>query len=197
MVRNNTISFSYKEQDYRVRLLNQKEKDELDLFRRKKFGELMKDKNILFEKELIELYKEKGIDIEKDIDDKINKTMVEVKNKKLKLGEALEKNEDDSILKVYSDEIEELLEEASGLVVQKSNLLENSFEKTLEEQVIKYLAYLSLEMKMEDKYVKAFLNIDDFTAIYLRIVFRLKRIKYWIYYIPCFFVEIQVHIFII
>jgi hypothetical protein len=162
MVKTNIISFSFKDKEYRVRLLNQKEKDELDLFRRRKFGELLQDKNILFESELIRLYKEKGIDIEKEIDDKIKKLLTELNNKRMKLGEALEKKEPESILKTYADEIEELEREIYGLTIQKSNLLENSFEKTLENQVIKYLSYLSLETKVNEEFVRAYTKVEDF-----------------------------------
>ena len=162
MVKHNYITFSYKDKEYRVSLLDQKEKDELDLFRRRKFGELLKDKNILFEAELIRLYKEKGIDIEKEIDDVVKKTIIELNSQRMKLGEALEKKDPESILKTYADEIEELENKLSSLSIQKTSLLENSFEKTLESQVIKYLSYLSLHIKEGEEYVRAFKNIDDF-----------------------------------
>lgn len=162
MVKDNKISFTFKDKEYQVRLLNQKEKDELDLFRRRKYGELLQDKNILFEKQIIKLCKEKGIDIETEIDDKSNKIMIEINNKRMKLGESLEKNETDSILKTYRDEIDELLNEIYGLTVQKSILLENSFEKTLENYVIKVLSWLSLEKKVDEDFVRAFDKIEDF-----------------------------------
>jgi hypothetical protein len=162
MIKTNTISFSFKDKEYRVRLLNQKDKDELDLFRRRKFGELLQDKNILFESELIRLYKEKGIDIEKEIDEKVKKLLTELNDKRMKLGEALENKEPESILKTYADEIEELEREINGLSIQKTNLLENSFEKTLENQVIKCLSYLSLEIKVNEEYTRAYNKIEDF-----------------------------------
>ena len=162
MVKHNYITFSYKDKEYRVSLLDQKEKDELDLFRRRKFGELLQDKNILFEAELIRLYKEKGIDIEKEIDDIVKKTIIELNSQRMKLGEALEKKDPESILKTYADEIEELENKLSSLSIQKTSLLENSFEKTLESQVIKYLSYLSIHIKEGEEYIRAFKNIDDF-----------------------------------
>jgi len=162
MIKNNYILFTYKDKEYKIGLLDQKRKDELDLFRRRKFGELLQDKNILFENEMIKLYKEKGIDIEVEIKEKIKKINIELNENNFKLGEALEKKDPESILKTYRDEIKRIQNEIDGLVIQKSNLLENSFEKTLEGQTIKYLSYLSLEVKVEDKFVKAFDSIDEF-----------------------------------
>jgi len=165
MVKTNTITFSFKDKEYRIRLLNQKEKDELDLFRRRKFGELLQDKNILFSAELIRLYKEKGIDIEEEIDNKVKKIILQLNDKRMKLGEALEKKDPESILKTYADEIEEIENEIGGLTIQKSNLLENSFEKTLENQVIKCLAYLSLEIKINEEFSRAYNKIEDFLKV--------------------------------
>ena len=169
MIKSNTILFSFKDNDYRVRLLNEKEKDELDLLRRAKFSSLFqaKDENgnlsFLFEKELIKQYKERGIDIE-EINDKIRKLRTEIKDLQMKLGEALEKKEPDSILNTYKDEIIELEDEINGYIIQKSAYLENSFEKTLENYVIKVIAYLSLEIKISDQFVKAYSKLDDFLS---------------------------------
>lgn len=161
MIRDNKISFLYKDVEYRVRLLNQKEKDELDLLRRAKFGELLQNKNILFEKELTKLYKEKGIDVE-EIDNKIKKLSIEMKSIQMKTGEALEKNEPESILNSFEEDIKEIMDEIYALTCQKVSLLENSFEKTLEDNVIKFLSWLSLERKEKEEYVRAFNKLDDF-----------------------------------
>jgi len=167
MVKDNKISFVYKEKEYRVSLLDQKRKDELDLMRRKKYSELLQAKDekgnssFLFIKELIELYKERGIDID-EIDDKIKKLQTEIKDKQMKLGEALEKDESDSILNTYKNEISELIDEIYILTIQKSTLLENSFEKALENYVIKFLSWLSLERKENETYIKAFDSIEDY-----------------------------------
>jgi uncharacterized protein (DUF342 family) len=117
----------------------------------------------LFEKELIKQYKERGIDIE-EINDKIRKLRTEIKDLQMKLGEALEKKEPDSILNTYKDEIIELEDEINGYIIQKSAYLENSFEKTLENYVIKVIAYLSLEIKISDQFVKAYSKLDDFLS---------------------------------
>jgi hypothetical protein len=59
LIKDNKIIFTYKDKKYRVRLLNLSEKEELDTLRRKKFGQLLKDKDILLEKDLIAQYKER------------------------------------------------------------------------------------------------------------------------------------------
>jgi hypothetical protein len=161
MIKNNFISFSYKEKNYRVRMLNEKDKDDLDLIRRQKFGELLQNSNILFEKEIIKLYKTRGIDID-DLDSQVRKLQQEIKSVQKKLGEALENKESDIILKKYKDDILELTNDIYTVIVKKTNLLENSFERRLIYEVNYAMAYLSVEEKINDKYEKAFLNLDEF-----------------------------------
>lgn len=162
LVKDNKITFKHNNNDYRIVLLSEEKKDALDILRRKKFGELLKDKDILFEKEIKKLYKERGIDID-EIDDKIRKAQNEIKAVNLKLGESLtKKSEPESIFKTYKNQIEDLMKEINALYIQKGNLLENSFEKTLEHYIIKVIAFLSLEIKQEDNYVQAFEKIEDF-----------------------------------
>jgi hypothetical protein len=161
MIKDNSIPFSYKDKDYRVRLLNEKEKDELDLIRRKKFGELLQNKDVLFEKEIIRLYKERGIDIE-DLDSQIRKLQADLKSEQKRLGEALEKKEPDNILKTFKERIIDITNEIYTIAIQKSNLLENSFEKRLIYEVNYATAWLSLEEKIGDNYKKAYNTLENF-----------------------------------
>jgi len=161
MIKDNKINFTYKDKEYRVRLLNQKDKDDLDLLRRKKFGQLIQDKDILFEKTLIALYKEKGISIE-ELTSKLNKLNTELHDKCFKLGEYISKGETESVLNTYREEIEEITNNIYTVTVQKSHLLEFSLEKQLEHFTIKILSYLSLEVKADEKYVKAFDTLEKF-----------------------------------
>jgi hypothetical protein len=161
MIKDNFISFTYKDKAYRVRLLNEKEKDELDLIRRKKFGELLQDNNILFEKEIIKLYKARGIDID-ELDTQIKRLQSEIKSEQKKLGEALENKEPDNILKAFKENIINLTNEMYAIAVQKTDLLENSFEKRLIYQVNYASAWMSLEEKIDDNYKRAFDKLDDF-----------------------------------
>jgi len=161
MIKDNSIPFSYNNKEYRVRLLNEKEKDELDLIRRKKFGELLQDKDILFEKEIIKLYKARGIDID-DLDSQIRKLQADLKSEQKRLGEALEKKESDTILKTFRERIIDIINEISTIAIQKSNLLENSFEKRLIYEVNYATAWLSLEEKTVDNYKRAYNTLEDF-----------------------------------
>ena len=100
LIKDNRIVFDYKDKKCRVRLLNLAEKEELDMLRRKKFGQLMKDNDIFLEKDLIKQYKERGINID-ELDDQINKINAEEIGLQMKLGEAISKNEIETILKNY------------------------------------------------------------------------------------------------
>jgi len=161
LIKDNKIEFTYKDSEYKVKLLTQKDKDDLDMLRRKKFGQLLQDKDILLEKDLIKIYKERGIDIA-EIDDKINKINTEMHGKQLKLGESLSKDSDKSILNTYKDEIKDLINQKGALYLQKSGLLEFSLEKQLEYFTIKIISYLSLQIKKDEVYIRAFENIDKF-----------------------------------
>jgi len=161
LIKDNKIAFTHKEDEYRVRLLTQKDKDDLDMLRRKKFGQLLQDKDILLEKDLIKIYKERGIDIS-EIDDKINKINTEMHSKQLKLGESLSKDSDKSILNTYKNEIKDLINQKGALYLQKSGLLEFSLEKQLEYFTIKIISYLSLQIKKDEIFIRAFDDIDKF-----------------------------------
>jgi len=161
LIKDNKIEFEYDEKQYRVRLLNAKEKDELDMIRRKKFGQLLKDGDILLEKDLIVAYQERGINIE-EIDEEIKKLNAQIDDQNYKLGEALSKQPGDIILKTYKDEIVRLTIRTRELVIQKSHLLEYSLENQLQNFVAQAISYLCLDVKVEDKWIKAFNTLDDF-----------------------------------
>lgn len=162
LIKDNKVEFIHNKENYRVRMLNQQDKDELDLLRRKKFGELLQDKNILFEKEIIRLYKERGvIDID-DLDKEIKKLWSEINELRMKHGKALEDKEPETILKNYDTQIEECLRKINGIAYQKSLLLENSFERTLEHWTVKMSSWLSLEKEENGNYVRAFDTSENF-----------------------------------
>jgi hypothetical protein len=162
MLKDNKIEFTHKEVLYRVRLLTVGEKDELDVSRKRKFGELLKDANILFAKEIIKLYKEKGIDIEKDIDEVISKLNSQEVDVQIQLGEAISKKEADSVLKAYEEKIYNIRIEKRILSTQKIRLLENCFENLLEGYIYKCLVYLSLEKKQDEEWVKVYNSLVEF-----------------------------------
>jgi len=96
LIKDNKIVFMHKEKEYRVRLLDRGEKEELDMLRRKKFGQLIQDKDILLEKDLRVQYKERGLNID-EIDEAIKKLSAQEVNLQMSLGEAITKNESETI----------------------------------------------------------------------------------------------------
>jgi hypothetical protein len=161
LIKDNKIIFNYKEQKYRVRLLNLKEKEELDFLRRKKFGQLIKDKDILLEKDLIIQYKERGINID-EIDDQIKKINAEELDLQIKLGESISKNEPETILKTYGEQIKELIINKQVLNAQKTLLLEFSLENQLLNYVAQIITYLSSDTFKNEIWERIFNNLDDF-----------------------------------
>ena len=163
LIKNNQIEFDYLEKNYRVRLLTPKEVDELDLIRRRRFGQLIRDKDILLESDLIVAYKEKGIDI-KSIDEEINHINNQITDQNYKLGEALAKTPGDTILNTYKKEIINLTYKLRELTIQRSHLLEYSLENHLQNYVAQAISYLCLDKKVEDKWIRAFDTLDDFMS---------------------------------
>lgn len=161
LIRDNKITFDYKENKYRIRLLNLSEKEELDLLRRRKFGQLMKDKDIFLEKDLISQYKERGINID-ELDEQIKKINAEESELQIKLGEAIAKNEAETILVTYKDQIEELRIKRQIINAQKTLLLEFSLENSLLNYVAQVITYLSLEVKKDDRWQRMFISLEEF-----------------------------------
>jgi hypothetical protein len=161
LIKDNQITFDYKDKKYRVRLLNLSEKEELDLLRRRKFGQLIKDKDVLFEKDLIVQYKERGMDVS-EIDEQIKKLTAEDIGLQSKLGEAISKNEPESILKNYEEQIMDLRVKKNVLNTQKNLLLEFSFENAVLNYVSQVITYLSLEVLDGKDWKRMFNSIEDF-----------------------------------
>lgn len=162
LVKDNKIEFKYQEKIYRVRFLNANEKDELDMIRRRKFGQLLQDKDILLEKSLINAYKEKGINIEEEIDNKLKLLNAQLADVNYKLGEALVKTPGDTILKTYREEVIDLTSKIRELTIQRGHLLEYSLENHLQNFVAQAISYLSLETKLDDKWIKAYNSLEEF-----------------------------------
>lgn len=162
MIRDNKITFIHKDKEYRIRLLNLREKDELDELRRKKFGQLIQDKDILLEKDLREILKNREIDIDK-IDEDIKKLEIEELDLQLKLGESISKNENETILKSYEERINDMRNKVSILSSQKTLLLQYSLENQLLNFVAMTITYLSLDILTENGiYIRMFKTLEDF-----------------------------------
>jgi hypothetical protein len=161
MIKDNKIEFEFAEKSYRVRLLNAKEKDELDTLRRKKFGQLLQDKDIMMEKDLINTYKERGINIE-ELDKEINQINKKIADVNFKLGASLANKAGESTLKMFKEEIDALTNELYKVMIKKNHLLDFSLENQLQNYVAKIISFLSLDIKIEEKWVRAYLKLDDY-----------------------------------
>lgn len=161
LIKDNSIAFEHKEKRYRVHLLNLVEKEELDVLRRKKFGQLLKDPDILLEKDLIVLYKERGEDIG-EIDEQIKKLESESFGLQMKLGESIAKNEGEQIFQTYNEQIQELIVQIQVLKAQKILLLEFSLENNLLSYVAQVITYLSLDEDKNGSWVRMFKSLEDF-----------------------------------
>lgn len=161
MLKDNKIEFEFNDKDYRARLLSFKDKEELDELRRKKFGQLIQDKDVLMEKDLIAIYKERGIDIPA-MDEKMHLLEAEQISLQIKLGEALSKKADEAVLKAYKEKIESLQASIATIVIQKSQLLEYTLENQLTNFVAKVITYLAVDVSEDEKWIRAFKTFEDF-----------------------------------
>lgn len=161
LIKDNKIEFENKDKVYRVGLLTLKQKEELYMMKLTKFGQLIKNKDILMEKDLIKIYSERGINIDELID-KIKKFDAEILTLKLSLGEAIEKNEPETILKTYEERIITLNQSKQLIVIQKTNYLSTSLESQLENYEAQFITYLTLELFNDGKWERPFKNFEEF-----------------------------------
>jgi hypothetical protein len=161
LIKDNSIAFEHSGKSYRIHLLNLVEKEELDVLRRKKFGQLLKDPDILLEKDLIALYKERGEDIG-EIDEQIKKLESESFGLQMKLGESISKNEGEQIFQTYKEQIQALIVNVQVLKAQKILLLEFSLENNLLSYVAQVITYLSLDENKDGHWVRMFKSLEDF-----------------------------------
>ena len=163
MVKNNEIEFKHNDKKYKTIMLTMSDKDELDLLRRKKFGQLIQDKDILLEKDLVRIYKERGVDID-DINKQIKGIETERFNFQMKLGEALTNKLGDSIIKEYNKNIEELTIKIRLLEITKNDLLQYSLENQLMNYVAEVITYLSLYVSENNEWKRVFNSFEDFKS---------------------------------
>jgi len=156
LIKDNKISFDYKEKSYRVRFLNLKEKQELLRFQTRKENEMREEGIFKYETVLIPELKKAGIDIE-GINKKIKNLQREEEKINLQLGEALKEQKPLEIVQPMHDSIIQIQDEKQALVIEKSVRLAASLENQLLDATITYIVYLSLEIKNEkNEYVKVF-----------------------------------------
>ena len=158
MIKDNRIHFKVKDVDYKVRKPNYNEQMEIEKFRRKKNLEFMADDTMLFRKQWVEIYKKKGIDI-----DKMGDTMRSLQNKINSIMLRLAKTQNDKDVEKLKTEIVQLKDEQASINIEKTDLLSSSIEDVLNINVTSYYAYIVLERKEGDNWVKAFKDYNEFT----------------------------------
>ena len=157
IVKDNKIEFKSGDKNFRVRKPNLEEQQEIDGVRRKKYLELVRDNSYLFKKQWIETYKKKGIDIVKmETDMKLN----EDETRRLLLR--LAKTTDKKGIGELKDQILKSRDEQYALSIEKTDLLSYSIEDQTFIHAKSYTAYLILERKDKDKWVKCFKDFEEF-----------------------------------
>lgn len=157
IVQNNRIEFKSGDKSFRVRKPNSEEQQEIDDVRRKKYLELVRDDSYLFRKQWVETYKKKGIDI-----GKIETDMKRIEDETRRLLLRLAKTTDAKGIGEIKDQILKLRDELYILSIEKTDLLSYSIEDQTFIHAKSYTAYLILEVKKDDKWVKHFYDFGEF-----------------------------------
>jgi len=162
MLKNNVIEFELNKTTYRVRTPTIKERQEVRREKNKKYLELLNDDNYLFREQIIEKLEKKGKSIAKMVE-AMNKIQEQIERLQLKLAEyGNAKEKDNKIITDLKLKIFELMEERNLISMNKADLLSGSIEDTLLEFETTYFAYLLLEKKEGDNWVRVFNKYDDF-----------------------------------
>ena len=169
LIRSNKKEFIHNDKTYRVRLLNDVEKDELHTLKTKKYNSMLQEKDsqgnyaYLTIADLTKIYKERGIADILEIDSDINKVTKKFQSANFKLGETLANKAGENFLKSYKEELEQFRAELEALIIKKGHWLENSIEQQIQNYIAKVISYLCLDVKTEgEKWVRAFKSIEDF-----------------------------------
>jgi len=151
IVKDNKIEFKSGDKMFRVRKPNLEEQQEIDDIRRKKYLELVRDDSYLFRKQWVDTYKKKGVDIIK-METDIKRIEAETKQLLLRLA----KTTDKKIIEDLKNQILKLRDEMYAISMEKTDLLSYSIEDQITVYAKSYAAYLALERKDNDKWVKHF-----------------------------------------
>lgn len=162
-IQNNEIKFDLDGISYRVRKSNFKEKQEANQFRMKRFVELLKDKEVLLQKDLIKIYKDRGIDIE-GIDKQVLELDGQQKALMLDLGKAIKENRSKPELEQYKQEIINATNSIQGLQQEKQQLLEYSLENRILMEVYSYMIWMIAEKKQGENWVKIWNTYEEFLS---------------------------------
>ena len=157
VVKDNKIEFKSGDKTFRVRKSTLEEQQKIDDVRRKKYLELVRDNSYLFKKQWVETYKKKGIDIGK-METDIKRIEDEIKRLLLRLAKTTDKKG----IGELKDQIIKSRDEQFALSIEKTDLLSYSIEDQTFIYTKSYTAYLILERKDKDKWVKHFKDFEEF-----------------------------------
>lgn len=170
IVKNNYYEFVHKNKTYKIKLLSNKEKENLNQLRLTKFNEMIqkKDSNgnfvYIMEKELIKLLELRGINI-KELDDKVKILEAKENDLMLQMGESIEKKADDTLIVGYKNDILDVQREIMVIKTQKNILLESSLENQLLGYTAQVACVLSTEVFDNEKHewIKAYETVEKFS----------------------------------
>jgi len=162
MLKNNYVEWKDGAETYKVRKPNHDERKELRMEKIKYHNELRNNPNWKYEQQIILEYANKGIDIA----DMINKQLAingQIEEVQLQLAQfGAEKEADNKVIFELKNKIYNLMVERNGISLEKSNLLVDSIEQELLMMINTYTAYLVLEKKVKDKWVRVFKSYKEF-----------------------------------
>lgn len=167
MIKSNSIEFEHNEEIYKIKMLTLRDKDELERLKNRYFNKLLQERDekgnfcYLLEKDMIKLFKERGIDLD-EIEKEVSKLTLELNNFNFKLGLAIHNNSPEEMLKDYKIQIEIIKNNRNDLIIQKTSLLNSSVEHQILVYITETMAYLTLEKKTDDKWLRAFATYEEF-----------------------------------
>lgn len=156
----NKLEFKVGEVQYRVHKPTVGERTEASKYQSKKFVELLKDKSVLMEADIIKQYKDKGIDIE-EFDKTAKNLEKEKQDIQEKLGKALADKAPEVDLEVYKKQIASLLFNIQDVLTRKNALLQYSLETQLFNETFSYFVMLVTEVKKGEEWVRLWNSLEE------------------------------------
>jgi hypothetical protein len=166
-VRDNKVSFDYKDSKYRVHRPTFKDKQDAYKEKARKHIEFLKSGEYETEESLKKILKSRGVDIS-EIDTKTNDLMLKRNDIFMKMGEMIKEKRDEKDLLPFKDELEKINSEIGTLGIKKYQHLEYSLENQINVYSYLYMTYLVSEKMFidettkEEKYVKCWNSYSDF-----------------------------------
>jgi len=166
-VRDNKVTFDYKDNKYRVHRPSFKDKQDAYKEKGRKHVEFLKSGEYETEENLKKILKTRGVDID-EIDTKVNDLMLKRNDIFMKMGEMIKDNREDKDLLPFKDEIEKINSEIGALGIKKYQYLEYTLENQINVYSYLYMTYLVGEKMVideatkEEKYIKCWNSYSEF-----------------------------------